>query len=63
MLFTHEKTWRLRKALTDKRKALIGARSHPTGLSRLMIEALESEIAAIQAEIKQRAPAPGAKGR
>lgn len=48
------KTWRLRRVLTHKRKALEGARRYPMGLSRLIIESLNEDIPRIRAELKRR---------
>ena len=50
-----EKIWRLRRRLTECRKAIKGARG---GLTRLMIEALEHDIGLIRDELKNRKRTP-----
>lgn len=50
----YAKTWRLRRAITHRNKALDGARRYPTGLSRLTIEGIERDLRLIRAELRRR---------
>jgi hypothetical protein len=48
------KTWHLRKELTSINKARAGARSHPNGMTRIMLETLDRDERVIRAELQRR---------
>lgn len=50
----YAKTWRIRKWMTDLRKATEGAKSHPNGLSQMTLEGIERDLVKCRAELDRR---------